>query len=245
MLKGIYTAASGMNYLQLKQEVNANNLANVNTTGFKKDNVFRRLLKSKEDILRMNKTDFANLELVDEVHTDFKQGSFRVTDNPLDLAINGSGFFAVQTPNGIRYTRNGSFMLNQNRELITSNGYPVMGIGGPVVINGNDVFIGDDGSVLVDGNVVNVLSIIDFPKPYELVKLGDGLYNDPNNNGFNQTINNFKIRQGVLEESNVNIVNEMVALIETSREFEAGQRSIHIQDSTLDRAVNEVGRIQR
>ena len=245
MIKGIFTSAAGMNYLRLKQEVTANNMANVNTTGFKKDGVFSRLLRANEKILKMNSSDFVRLEIVDETRTDHSQGSYHTTGNPYDLAIEGEGFFSVQTPQGVMYTRNGSFMINQDNQLVTSNGYPVLGINGPVTIIGNDVFIGDDGSVNVDGAVVDVLAIVDFPKPYHLAKFGDGLFSGEAASAVNQTTDRFRLRQGVLEESNVEIIDEMVTMIQTTREFDAGQKAIQVQDSTLDRAVNEVGRVQR
>ena len=127
MIKGIFTTAAGMRYLQLKQEVTANNMANVNTTGFKKDGVFSRLLRNNQEIMKMNASDFKHIEVVDETRTIHSPGSYHSTGNPMDYAIEGEGFFSVLTPHGIRYTRNGSFMVDQNNLLVTSNGYPVLG----------------------------------------------------------------------------------------------------------------------
>ena len=113
MIKGIYTSASGMQYLNLKQEIIANNLANISTTGFKKESAFRKTLRNIEKIIAMNAADFTNLEEIDIVRTDHSQGVFNVTNNPLDFCIEGSGFFAVETLNGTRYTRNGNFILDK------------------------------------------------------------------------------------------------------------------------------------
>ena len=246
MIKGIYTSSSGLQYLQLKQEVIANNLANISTTGFKKEGVFRKTLMEREKILKMNATDFVNLEEVDEVRTDYSQGSFNVTSNPFDFAIEGNGFFAVETLNGIRYTRNGSFILDGDNYLVTTHGYRVLDQNNlPIQIGEGDVFIGDDGSIIVNGEVVTVLKITDFPEPYNLLKMGDGLFQDLSNAGFAPDFDTYRIRQGMLEDSNVSAVEEMVKMINTMRDFETNQRAILAQDQTLDRAVNEVGRLRR
>ncbi|MCP4723560.1 MAG: flagellar basal-body rod protein FlgF [bacterium] len=245
MIKGLYTNAAAMVSLQLKQEITANNLANVNTTGFKKDGVFRKYLVDYATILKQNATDFKNIEDVDAVVTDFSQGDLIPTSNPLDTAIKGSGFFVVETPDGIRYTRGGNFTLDQDGFITTQEGYRVMGNNGPVQIAGNELFLGDDGTVTVDKNFIDVLRIVDFPQPYNLNKLGEGLYEAEPGTEFDQTVDNFKIRQGFVEMANVETVEEMVKIIQTFRDFEANQKSIQMQDTTLDRAVNDVGRLNR
>jgi len=245
MIRGIYTNAAAMNSQLLKQEVTANNLANANTTGFKKEGVFRKYLIDLNTILQEYATDFKNMEDVDAVIIDFKQGELYPTGNPLDTAIEGDGFFAVQTPRGIRYTRNGNFQLGQDGFLVTGNGYPVLGTEGLIRLQGQNVFIEDDGTVTVDEELVDILQIVDFSKPYRLNKIGDGLFDAEEGTAFQLDTNRFKLRQGVLEQANVEIVEEMVNLIQTARDFETNQKSITMQDTTLDRAVNDVGRIQR
>jgi len=246
MIKGIYTSASGMQYLQLKQEVITNNLANISTTGFKKEGVFRKTLIDMEKVLRMNSTDFVNLDEVDEVRTDYSQGSFKVTNNPLDFAIEGDGFFVVETLNGIRYTRNGNFLIDGDNYLVTTHGYRILNENNlPIQITDGDVFIGDDGSVMINGEIVSVLNITDFPKPYNLLKMGDGLFEDLSGAGLTPDFDTYRIRQGVLEDSNVNVIEEMAKMINTIRDFETNQKLILAQDQTLDRAVNEVGRLRR
>jgi flagellar basal-body rod protein FlgG len=246
MIKGIYSSASGMQYLQLKQEITANNLANVSTTGFKKEGVFRKTLMDREKILRMNATDFVNLEEVDIVKTDYSRGSLSVTNNPLDFAIDGNGFFAVETLNGIRYTRNGNFILDGENYLVTTNGYRILNQNNqPIQIAPEgEVFISDDGSVTVNGEVMARLKITDFPNPYNLLKMGDGLFYDLSNLGFTPQFDTYRIRQGVLEESNVNAIEEMAKMINTIRDFDTNQRSILAQDQTLDRAVNEIAKMR-
>ncbi len=244
MIRGLYTSASAMVSQQLKQEVGANNLANVNTAGFKKDSAFRKTLIDSEKILQMNSTDFKQMEEIDESYTHYKQGDFEKTDNPFHTAINGKGFFTVQTPNGPRYTRNGSFTKGLDGTLTTTNGYQVLGRNGAIMLPGEDVFIGENGEVTSGGQMIDTIVISDFPEPYNLTKMGDGLFSGDQNQVFQQTYGNYKLINGTLEDSNVNAVDEMVGMIETSRLFETNQKMIQMQDSTLDRAVNDIGRLK-
>lgn len=244
MIRGIYTNAAAMNSQLLKQEVTANNLANANTTGFKKEGVFRKYLVDHDTILRQNATDFKNLEDVDAVIINFQQGELYPTSNPLDTAIEGDGFFVIQTLRGVRYTRNGNFQLDQDGFLVTGNGYPVLGVEGLIQLEGQNVFIGDDGTVTADEELVDALQIVDFPKPYRLNKIGDGLFEAEEETAFQLNTDQFKLRQGYLEQANVEIIEEMVNLIQTARDFETNQKSITMQDTTLDRAVNDVGRVR-
>lgn len=246
MIKGIYTSASGMQYLRLKQEVTVNNLANVSTTGFKKDGVFRKKLDNVEKLIRMNAADFVNLEEVDAVVTNYEQGRFNVTNNPFDFAIEGNGFFTVETLNGVRYTRNGNFLLDGENYLTTTHGYRVLDENNEAIqLEEGEVFIGDDGGIMVDGEETARLRITDFASPYNLLKQGDGLFYDISNEGVTADPGTFKIKQGMLEDSNVNAIEEMAKLINTIREFDTNQRSISAQDQTLDKAINEVGRVRR
>jgi len=134
-------------------------------------------------------------------------------------------------------------MIDNENYLITSNGYRVLGVNGPVQVTGEDVFIGDDGIVTIDGLAAETLRIMDFPEPYIMNKIGDGLFEADEN--LAELAQNFKIRQGFLEDSNVNSIKEMVDIIEIGRNFDSNQRMITIQDSTVDKAVNDVGRIPR
>ena len=244
MLRGLYSNAAAMISLQLKQEVTANNLANANTTGYKKDGVFRKYLIDHDTILQNNESDFKRIEDVDAVTTYFEQGDISPTGNPLDTAIKGDGFFAVQTPQGVRYTRNGNFQLDQNGLLITGNGYLVLGTNGSIQLQGEKIMIGDDGTVLVDDVLNDVLQIVDFPKPYQLNKIGDGLFEAAPGTANLLDPTQFELRQGFLEQANVEVIEEMIEVIRTARDFETNQKSITMQDTTLDRAVNDVGRVQ-
>ncbi len=241
MIRGLYRAASGMLPQYLQEEIAANNLANVNTTGFKKDVVhFRQLLDSQILVAALSgQPGDVNAE---EVITNFEQGELRRTDNPLDVALDGPGFFVVLTPNGERLTRNGNFMMNAEGELVTADGYAVQGEGGPIQLFPGDVEIRPDGTIYQNGVEVDHLKIVDLPRPYPLQKEGHNLFRlirqIPD---FNEA-KDVQVRQGFLEESNVNPITEMIRLISISKAFQAGQRAIHAQDRTLDRAVNTVGR---
>jgi flagellar basal-body rod protein FlgG len=245
MIRGIYTNAGSMLSLQLKQEITANNLANSNSTGFKKDGVFRKYLIDHDTILRQNASDFRHLEEVDGVEINFKQGELYATGNSLDTAIEGKGFFTIQTPDGIRYTRNGNFSLNQDGFIITSNGHYLLGNNGPIQALGDKIFIGDDGNITVDDNLIDVLRMADFPEPYVFNKIGNALFEAEDGTENPPAAGSFNIRQGFLEESNVEMIQEMVNMIQITRDFDSNQKSITMQDTTLDRAVNDIGRVQR
>jgi flagellar basal-body rod protein FlgG len=233
-----------MNYLQYKQEVTSNNIANANTTGFKKDSVFWRTLQSLRSVFQMNSTEQRYLDEVHENYTDHSQGFFHVTHNPLDFALEGTGFFGVETPQGVRYTRNGNLTINQERMLMTNNGHPVLGINGPIVVQGDEVWIDDTGMVYVDGEELDQLVLVEFNDLRQIVKIGDGLYDSGTATPIPGAPNTI-VRQGMLEGSNVNPIEEMVNMIATMRNFETGQKSIVMQDETVDQAVNQVGRITR
>ena len=244
MVRGVYHSTSGMNYLQYKQEVTANNIANANTTGFKKDSIFWKTLQRVNSIFEMNSTEQRNLDEVQENYTDFSQGRFNITNNPLDFALDGPGFFSVETPQGIQYTRNGNLSLNQEGLLVTNTGNPVMGEAGTINANGGEVFIEDNGNVVVDGAVLDRLALVEFQDLRQLTKTGEGLFSSGNVEpvaGSPGTV----VRQGTLEDSNINIIEEMVKMMATTRFFETGQKSISMQDETLNQAVNEVGRVNR
>ncbi len=119
-----------------------------------------------------------------------------------------------------------------------------MGNVGPIQINGTDVFIGDDGSVSVDGAIIDNLLVVDFPQPYQLNKVGDGLFEAEPGMDTPVPAGQLKLRQGYLESSNVESVNEMVRMIELTRNFETNQKAIQIQDTTIDKAINDVGRVK-
>jgi len=229
LLKGIYTAASGMVAEMTRAEVLANNLANVNTNGYKGDlavnKSFGDLLLSKIEQGDANQLvgGVGSGVFVDQIAPVFLPGSYRDTGNNLDVALEGEGFFTLQTPQGERYTRDGAFSLNSEGYLVTREGYLVLGENGPLQVKDLDK-----------------LRIMDFPDKTVLQKEGNNIWSAT---GPGQDLGDAaRVRQGTLEGSNVNIISEMVNLIAAARAYELSQKMIQTQDASLDKAVNEVGR---
>ncbi len=211
-------------------DVITNNLANANTTGFKRD--FGHILQ--------NETGF-------DIGTrvDLSTGDLVSTGNDLDVAINGQGFFAIQTPNGVRYTRNGSFSLNAGGELVTKDGMPVLNSSGATInIGHGKVAIQDSGIVTVDGHETATLKIVTFDDPQRLQK--EGLYRFVWN-GKPDSIKDVSephLKSSALERSNVNAMDEMVHLMSAYREFEAVQRTLKTLMTDMNsKLVQELGKL--
>ena len=262
MIEGIYISGSGMLPKAARQEAVANNLANTEVPGFKRDNMF---LREMREAMKQQSGDYPNWRLnrFEGSWTDFEQGELRRTGDMFDMAITGDGFFAVRTPDGIQYTRNGNFAKNGDGLLVNPLGYPVLDEDGaeivipeqfqvPIVdasgaVQGRDEQLGED-------QFIAQLQIVDFPELYDpvakaqtpyqptLKKSRDGLFiQHPATPQV--PAEGFEIAQGFLEEANVEPVEEMVKMIDLYRSYEAEYKAIQVQDSTLDRAVNEVGRV--
>jgi len=242
MIKGLYTTAAGMHPRTLEQEIASNNLANLNTTGFKKDAVhFKRMLDSQLTLAAQLGENMSE-EDVQEVLVNFTQGDLGATNNPLDVAIDGDGFFVVLTPDGEKYTRNGHFSMNAEGELISEEGFPVIGRGGEIMLLPGEFEIDTKGEITQNGEIIDRLKIVDYPKPYPLRKEGESLFVLTQNVKEIDDPENLVIRQGFLENSNVNPIAEMIRLISISKNFQAGERAIQNQNRTLEKAVNTVGR---
>ncbi|MEZ5359444.1 MAG: flagellar basal-body rod protein FlgF [Candidatus Zixiibacteriota bacterium] len=243
MLKGLYQAASGMIPQVKKQEITANNIANATTPGYKKDATFIKELDAATKATLPTRSDWER-PMIDQIYTDYSQGTFNKTGNPLDVAIQGEGFFILETIDGAlrQYSRNGSFMVDTEGFLVTSDGLRVIGDGGPVTIgDGSDVLIDETGQVLVDDNVVAQLSVVDFEDKNELKKNGDSTFVvgeevEPIPSA------DYSVRQGYLEQANINVVKEMVEMIVTMRHFEAASKIIQTQDESLQTLYSEVGK---
>lgn len=248
MVRGIYTAASGMVAESLRTDAIANNMANVDTTGYKRDITVTKdfgsmLIKQVGD--GSNQSDIGSMgygSVVDQIATIHDAGQIRPTGNPLDLAISGNGYFTVQTANGLRYTRDGSFYRSAQGDLVTANGDQVMGTNGPIRVTGKKVAIGSDGSVKVDDVQTSQLQLVQFANDRTaLSKEGNSLYVAT---GAQQpTKATGSVEQGSIERSNVNVITEMVNLIAGYRAYEINGKSVQTHDSLLDKAVNEVGKV--
>jgi flagellar basal-body rod protein FlgF len=248
MIKGIYSATSGMLAEAMRTDTISNNLANVNTPGYKKDVVVTKDFASTL-IERINDGNEAPVigsmgvgVIVDEVKPVQTQGPIRQTGNPLDVAVEGKGYFVVQTPNGIRYTRNGTFTQNSQGELVTQDGFRVLGSNSrPIQLNGSKVAITGEGNVLIDNVQTNTLQYVEFTNEKQLDKEGYSLYSAPN--GVQPQKATGRLRQGYLEMANVNVVSEMVNLISNYRAYEVNGKTVQAHDQLLQKAVNEVGKV--
>ena len=177
-----------------------------------------------------------------EIATDHAQGAMRTTGNMLDLAVSGEGYFAIQTPQGVRYTRDGSFYRQANGALVTARGQAVLNAQNrPIVLPDSvDVSIGAKGEITAGGRRIDTLQFVQFDDRRAVLKQGDNLYRPQQ--GAQPQAATGEIQQGMLENSNVNIASEMVGLINNYRIYEAGSRALVTQDSMTDKTVNEVGR---
>ena len=242
MIRGLYISAAGLFPRDMEQEVAANNLANVNTTGFKKDAVhFKRLLDERLslDSLHGGESEISSSE---ETLINFSQGELQPTNVKTDFAIDGDGFFVVQTPKGERYTRDGNFKLNQDNQLVTSTGNLVLGESGPIQLMPGDFEVKSNGDIYQNGTLVDRFQIVTFPKPLPLKKSGENLFELTIPNIRPEESEKFILQQGFLEGSNVNAISEMVRMIDISKSFEAGQKAIRAQDATLDKVINQTAR---
>lgn len=255
MIRGLYTAATGMNVQTKKMDVIANDMANVNTTGYKKDvtvissfgEVLTKRINDMQNNVPNNK-DIGTMSLgakVDEVYTQFTQGSVVATGNQTNVAIQGDGFFVVDTPAGEAYTRDGSFTVNQYGDLVTSEGYSIRGTEGPIQLGeeflseGGELVIKTNGEVYLSGNYIDQLQLVNFDNTRSLTKLDDNLFQST---GERQEFTG-SIIQGYLETSNVNSVTAMVDMITVSRAYEANQKALQTHDTLLGKAVNDLAKV--
>ena len=266
MWRGLYTAATGMITETKRTDTIANNLANANTTGFKRDDavtsdfepmLIRRIndMSGPKDI-----TEFKGFSLgrkapvvgelglgsqVADIATDHSQGSLQSTGNQLDFAVEGEGYFRVATPRGERYTRDGNFYRDARSHLVTVNGNEVLdNAGRPIIIpeEAADFLVSPEGSITANGIQVAILGLVSFPGgDASMVKEGNSLYRPADPAQRPQQAAG-SIQQGALERSNTEIVSEMVNLIANYRAYEANSKAVVTQDSMLDKSVNEVGR---
>jgi len=281
MIRGLFTGASGMNAQQVRLDAISNNLANVDTTAYKRDTAvhksFAQLLlrRMDDDGVLLNPFGSSDLAPVigklgtgvenNELYTQFEQGAFKETQSDFDLALEGKGFIAIQTPQGERYTRNGSFVLGKEGYLETKDGFPVLGEKGPIQVKANNFQIDKDGNVYINESFkddpfrlvsreentwdrivqLDKLRIVDFDRDRYLAKQGSSLYAETPESGAATSMaagTRPKIVQGFIEASNVNPVLEMVNMIDVNRAYEANQKSIQSEDAMLGKLINEVVR---
>ncbi len=271
MVRGWYTAASGMNAQQQRLDAISNNLANVDTTSYKRDVTvsknFPELLLRRMDDDGVYKNPFGSADVapiigkiglgveLNELFTNFEQGSFKPTSGDSDFALEGKGFFAVETPTGERYTRNGNFTVGVEGYLETKEGYPVLGENGRLMLQDTKFTVNKNGEVWVrpisntdaDSVLLDRIKLVTFENDRFITKQGSSLYKDSPVSGpavAAEGPDRPKVTQGFVEASNVNVVNEMVQMIEVNRAYEANQKTIQSEDSMMAKLWNEVVRIK-
>jgi len=258
MIRGLYTSAWAMKVNAKQMDVITNNLANVNTNAFKKDTVvletFPEMLTKKINDINNSGNPTGNIGTMQfgsdiaTVYTYFDEGNIQNTGNNLDFAIHNSNnsFFTIQITDDEgnitqAYTRDGAFALDANGMLVTKDGNIVVGENGPIILNSDNFTVDENANIIQNGEIVGRFLISTFDDVTVLTKRGGNLLEStvqPQQQAFNGTI-----LQGSLEQSNVNAIKEMVNMINVLRAYEANQKMITIQDSTLDKAVNQIGSI--
>ena len=246
MDSGLYTAYSGLRATADMLDVLSNNLANVNTTGFKSDETFLRIYNhsvSAEDASLLNGA-VNDSTVVRGTVSNFLAGSMKTTGRNLDVALEGKGFLVLQGPSGLMYTRNGNLHVNAQGALVSSEGFPVLGENGPIQIFPGRVAISAAGEIEVEGSAVDTLRVVDFKEKVGLEKVGNSSFRSPGSEGTPLEPGEISIRQGSLEQSNVNPIKEMMLMITVMRQFESLQKTIYTMMNTVnDRSINQVGRV--
>jgi flagellar basal-body rod protein FlgG len=225
----------GLSAQTFKNDIVSNNLANINTIGYKRDVMFTDML----DVFDTN-DDNKN------VKTEFTQGTMKETGNPLDIAFAGSGFFVIENNGEEYYTRDGHFTVNRVGNLTTAEGFNVMGQGGIINVSLDGSKTGDFeisklGEIFVNDEYIDMLKIVDFEDYRELTKEGVNLFS-ANDNLKPYEPEMYMVLQRHLEGSNVNSVDEMVELISLQRNFESTQKAVRTLDDALGKAANDIGR---
>lgn len=256
MVKGLYTAYTGMINEQHRMDVLTNNLANASTVGFKKegstsqsfDEVLAYKIKDTTDPNWARPLGDISLGVkIGENYTDYSQGSIRETGNTYDVAISGSGFFTVQFTNkkgeqSIKYTRDGSFTLNKEGYLVTKDGDFVQGTAGRIRLDPlQPANIDEAGNIYQNNTRVATLDITDFEDYNYLEHYGENYYQTVE--GFEEKAGDYKIVSGYLEMANMSVVTEMVNMISVSRAYETNQKMVQTYDTSLEIAANQLGKV--
>ncbi len=267
MVKGLYTAYTGMINEQKRMDVMTNNLANSATTGYKKEALVAQAFDDRLAIKIKDTSHWANTPesigyitygtKVGETYTNWDQGAFQITDKDSDVALGGKGFFAIAFTNkagetSVKYTRDGSFTVDSEGYLRTSDGDYVLNSTGAensdpsegnyVQIDPNLKYaIAKDGTITQNKQEVDTIGVIDFENYDYINKYGENLYDMIEGGTIIES--EAVVEQGMLEASNVNVVDEMVSMIQIARAYEAGQKMIQAEDSTLDKTVNSIGQV--
>lgn len=250
MIRGVYTIASAMLTLLRRQQAVSHNIVNVNTTGYKAERIDPNAFSSMM-LSRLGGTanqggigTIGTAVIPDAPSTDFTQGPLKISDQPLDVAITGDGFFQLQTPNGIRYTRDGRFGTDAQGRIVNPDGYFVLGQGGaPIQLQVGEIAVGTDGALFVNGQQAGQIGIVTFPQTAQLVREGNNLFSAGGDAGAPVAATAAQVHQGYLEGSNADAASVMVDMMQVTRAYEAAQRMMQMQDEQVGKAANEIGKI--
>lgn len=239
MSSGYYAACTGLMARTQALDTIAHNVANVSTAGFRAShNIFSSVLATAGDstlsVLNQDTNDFGVLS---GTQLDTSQGALTPTNNALDLAIEGSGYFAVQTPSGTAYTRGGNFRVSPQGQLTTAAGDPVLGDNGPLTIVGEPVSISTDGTISVNGAISGRLKMVEFAPTTQIQSAGGTYYTAPA--GAAVAASHSQVRQGMLESSNVNPVTSAIELITAQREVESMRRVLSMYSTEIDKTATQ------
>jgi len=269
MSSGLYYAVSGFRSQEKAMEILSNNLANTSTRGFKEDKAsFKGVYPGITNPMTIDTPDDQRQLMlarkmnmgypgISDIKVDFSNGQVQYTGNEMDVAIQGKGFFAVDTPQGELYTRKGSFTLNEKNELVNFDGYRLKGIkteeGEPIIIQGTEISIDGDGAIsfFVDnsgifnekGTQVDTLKLVDFKDYAQLQKVGDTYYKHTGSAENEVKAEECELMQSHAELSNVSVVKEMIRMISIARICESYQKVIHSLDEMDMQATREVGAV--
>jgi flagellar basal-body rod protein FlgG len=278
MERGLYISATGMTAQQWRMDAVSNNLANVDLNGYKRDEAvhkaFPEMLMRRFNDDGVYKMPFGSMDTApivgkigmgveqNEFYTSFSQGALKETTNHFDFAMEDKGFFAIQTPQGERYTRNGAFVLGKEGYIETKDGFPLLGEHGPIQVKDNNFTVDEAGRVWINEEFQNdpnrlvsmeenswkkttlldTLKIVNVEQPRYLAKQGNSQYNVTENSGPAvdlPVLQRPKVRQGFVEGANVNPVTEMVQMIEINRAYENNSKMIQTHDSLMGKLINE------
>ncbi|HWF62722.1 MAG TPA: flagellar hook basal-body protein [Nitrospira sp.] len=255
MNRGIYPILSGALAHERRMQVFANNMANVNTAGFKQDEqAFKTIFPRYHAVIPVGSPTAGLAQQImarplgvterafvapHMMKTTFEAGRIRLTGNALDVAIQGPGFFEVNTPQGTRYSRNGMFSLDRERRLVNGLGYPVMGTKGEIKIPPGKLEITPQGAIKVNDKPVATIKVMEFAGDDMPQKSSEGLFFSEKGT----VAKNPQLQVGHIEESNVNAIGEMVKMIQGMRNYESTQKLIQTLDQMAQVAIQEVGRV--
>jgi flagellar basal-body rod protein FlgG len=249
MSRGIYTLTSGMLTQQRKIDISSNNIANINTAGYKKEQAvtsnFGNMLinKYKQNGIYEEATPINNVSIIRTIvenNTIHSQGTLEETGNMTDFAIIGAGFFAIDENGQVLYTRNGSFNIDEEGYLVLEGAGRVQGESGDIYLGTDKFNFAEDGSITVDDEVVDKIAVYDFPDYNSLNKFGEGLFVS----GAQPDLLDYPvIAHKTIERSNVDVTEEVTGILSSQRALQTAAQALKIYDMVNDKAVNEIGRI--